>query len=679
MEFKEFKEIIQRHFAEMTKDADHLFEVEVDKDRLWNLYLDSFPKGTNKVYRKRREFDCSCCRQFIRAIGNAVVIKDNVVHTIWEVQTEDSMYQPVADALNAFILSSPVSDIYVCKTPAIGTDKTHESEDNGTVKTWEHFYLSIPSKLVDRSSLSEGDIKGKYRDTKNVFKRSLDEITDDSVDTVLELIFQNSLYKGLEWKTVLEEFKKYKDQYKSVPEALRNNFAWEKSIEAGMTVGRIRNHSMGTLLVDISEGMPLDQAVQKYEAIVAPTNYKRPKAIFTKKMLEEAKKTLSDLGYMDSLERRYATLDDITVNNILFSNRDAAKRISGDVFSSMESEVAVDPKKFSKVQEITAADFVKSVLPTAKTVEVFLEGKHAPNMVSLIAPGKKDAPSMFKWNNGFSWAYSGNITDSNVKENVKSAGGKVDGVLRFSIQWNDEDYNPNDFDAHCVTPNGTSIYFNSKYDPQTGGSLDVDIIDPQRNKAAVENITWPSMDKMCPGKYQFFVHCFNNNGGRSGFKAEIEFNGEIHSYEYNKSLRQSEKVYVAEVNYHKEGGFSIKDLLPSNVSSKNVWGLMTNQFVPVSVVMYSPNYWDEQDGIGNRHYFFMLNGCVNNESPNGFYNEFLKPDLEKHKRVFEALGGKMAVADSQDQLSGLGFSSTKRNELVVKVTGATSRILKIKF
>ena len=681
MEFINFKRAIQEHFARLSESSEHLYEVEVDKDELWNLYLDSFPAGTNEIYRKRREYDCSCCRQFIRSIGNAVFIKDAVVHTIWELTGLGSKFQPVADALDAYIKARTVTDVYISKFVKIGTDKNHEEMPNGTVKTWSHFYLELPSKFVDKSKRSVGDLKGPFRDTKSVFKRSLEEITDDAVDTVLELIGQKSLYKGEEWQHALEEFKKYKAMYAATPEELRDNFAWEQSMKAGMTIGRIRNHSMGTLLVNISQGMNLDEAVRKYEAIVAPTNYKRPKAIYTKKMLEDAKKTISDLGYLPSLGRRFATLDDITVNNILFANRNAAQRIqpANDIFSEMEHDISVDPKRFSRVQEISIEDFVKNVLPTATSVEALLENRHAANMVSLIAPTEKDSKTMFKWANGFSWAYSGNITDSDIRENVKMAGGKVDGVLRFSIQWNDEDYCPNDYDAHCKLPYGEEIYFGRKRDAITYGELDVDIIDPQKGVPAVENIVWPNLSKMRKGTYLMYVHCYSNDGGRSGFKAEVEFDGTIHSFEYNRGLRRGDIVKVAEVTYDPVVGFSIKELLPSSVSGRDIWSLKSNQFVPVSVIMYSPNYWDEQDGIGHRHYFFMLKDCVNPERPNGFYNEFLKPELEQHRRVFEALGSKAAVQDVADQLSGLGFSATKRNNLLVRVTGATERVLKIIF
>lgn len=681
MEFKEFKALFQANFKQLTKDANHLFEIDLDKDEMWNLYLDSFPAGTNEIYKERREFDCSCCRHFVKSIGNAVVIKNNVVKTIWDFDTNETTYQPVINALSEYIKSKSVSDIYVSKFKKIGTDKNFEAKEDGKVTEWQHFYLELPDRFVDTSIKSEGDIKGTFRDTRNVFKRSLDEITEDSLLTVLELISQNSLYKGEEWKPVLEEFLKFKKEYTKLQTTEeKENYTWEQSVKIGGSIGRIKNHSIGTLLMNISEGMDLDEAVRKYEVIVAPSNYKRPKAIFTKKMLDDAKKTIDDMGYSGSLNRRYATLSDITVNNILFSNKDSAKKMKGlDVFDEMSSDICVDPKKFSKVEEVTIDNFITNILPTTKEIYAFLENQHSNSMVSLIAPEDKDSKSMFKWDNAFSWAYSGNITDSSMKERVKSAGGNVEGVLRFSIQWNDGEYNPNDFDAHCIEPSRNMIYFGSKTNIITSGRLDVDIISPRKNTPAVENITWTEKSKMGYGNYKFYVRNYSHNGGRSGFKAEIEFDEQVFSFEYNKELKQSEEVAVAEVSYTKANGFAINEKLPSSVSSKEVWNLKTNQFIPVSVVMYSPNYWDSQNGVGHKHYFFMLKNCINPECPNGMFNEFLKEELMQHKRVFEALGNKMAVTENQDQLSGIGFSSTKRNDLLLKIKGQTERIIKIKF
>lgn len=684
--FMMFKKALQKHFDEMQRGATYLFEVNVDKDELWNTYLDSFPAGTNEIFRERREHDCSCCRQFIKNIGSAVIIKNNQIHTIWELGLGDTTYQPVCDALDAFVKTHTVTDIYTTNFPKIGTDFNFE-EINGKSHRWDHFFLELPSKFVNRTSRSNEEVKGQFRDTRNVFKRSLDEITMEALDTILELINSNTLYKGEEWKGVLAEFKRYKKEYdKLTSDSEKELFAWEKSVTAGMAIGRIRNHSIGTLLINVSEDMDLDTAVKKYEQIVAPSNYKRPKAIFTKKMLEDAKKTITELGYMDSLQRRFANLNDITVNNVLFSNKSAARRMVGadDIFGQMEKDVAVSPKKFSKVEEISAQDFIDKVLPTAKEIEAFVENKHEKNFVSMIAPVNPDAKTMFKWNNGLSWAYSGNITDSDMKQNVKAAGGNVDGVLRFSIMWNEGQNDNSDLDAHCKEPDGNEIYFSNCRNPNTsrcGGQLDIDITRPMTQmtgKPSVENITWADMSHMKPGVYKFFVNQYAARGSK-GFKAEIEFNGEISAFEYNRPV--SGNVQVAEVTLDENGNFSIKEKLSgsSSISSREIWDVNTNQFVPVSVISYSPNYFDDQNGIGHKHLFFFLKGCKNSEEPNGYYNEFLKNDLEKHKRVFEALGAKCHVENTDDQLSGIGFSMTKRADLVVKVKGATERVMKIKF
>lgn len=688
--FKDFVKAIQKNLQQMSKDSSRLFTVNVDTEELYNLYLDSFPAGTNEIYRERREYDCSCCRHFIRDVGNAVSIKNGELHTIWGINpVSDDKYNVVAAALDAYVKQKAVLGVFLKKEKRIGTPENREMLPTGKINKYEHFFVDLPEICIFKEYYGhtlEGDLS-QFRDIRNVFKRSLDEISKEAVDTVLELIAQNSLYKGAEWKKQLTEFKNYQKEYGKLTDEQKELWIWEKSIAAGAVIGKIRNHSIGTLLVNISEGMDLDLAVRKYEQIVAPVNYKRPKAIFTKKMLEDAKKTITELGYMDSLQRRFATLDDITVNNILFSNKDAAKRITGamDLFDEMEQDVAIDPKRFSKVEEISAEDFIKNVLPVAKELEVYLENKHIQNMVSLIAPEVAAAKTMFKWNNGMSWAYTGNITDSDIKENVKAAGGSVAGVVRFSIQWNDKDGKDNsDLDAHCIEPKGGEhIYFGCRKSLRTRGELDIDITQPvdqcrASNGVAVENITYPSKEYMIPGTYKFFVNQFAYRGSQ-GFKAEIEVNGEIHSYEYNAPVRGN--VDVAEVILDQSGNFKVVDKLPGNCAtiSKDVWGIKTLQFTPVSVVCYSPNYWDEQNGIGHQHLFFMLKDCINPEEPNGYYNEFLKPELEQHRRVFEALGAKAHVKDVDDQLSGVGFSLTKRNDLIIKVKGATERVLKIKF
>jgi hypothetical protein len=677
--FASFEAKLRAHVSEMVKDINTLFVVDLDKDALWKLYLDSFPPGTNEIYRTRAENDCSACRHFIKAFGNVVSIQAGHVTSIWDFAAGPK-YGPVANALAAYVKSRPIADVLVTDSLHIGTEKNFEKVESG-VLAWEHLCVTLPDRFKTASRLTLDTVRGRARDLRNVFQRSLNEISEDAVLSVLELIAQNSLYKGEEWKNILEAFQKHQRAYANLSPVAKELYAWEQSQIAGPVLSKIRNHSIGVLLVDITNGIDLDEAVRKYESIVAPTNYKRPKAIFTAKMLKDAEKTVTDLGYMESLGRRHAVLDDITVNNILFANRDAANKIvGGSLFREMTKEIAVSPKSFDRIEEVPIEKFVSDILPTCQKIEVLLENRHAPNLVSLISPTNRNAPSMFKWDNGFSWAYAGNIADS-MKQRVKAAGGNVSGVLRFSIQWNEAHDNENDFDAHCVEPGGNEISFRNKgVRHRSTGMLDVDIIQPSRQTPdgiAVENITWADLTKMPEGKYQMFVHNYSYHGGRSGFTAEIEFDGKIHQFSYNKELRQDETVQVADVAYSRKTGFSIIEKIPSTLASRKLWGLDTQQFYPISVIMLSPNYWDAQDGIGNRHFFFMLKDCRNSEQPNGFFNEYLKNELMVHKRVFEALGSKMRVEPSEDQLSGIGFSSTQRNAIVVKVEGHVNRTLKI--
>ena len=671
-DFKTFSDKLQRNFNEITKDVDCLFEVNVDKDELWNVYLDSFPIGSNEIFRERRKYDCSACKSFIRNIGKAIVIKDNKIKTIWEFESSDVVYQTVLDSLDSYIKSKLVNNIYFSNTVKVGIPMNRESVD-GNILEWHHLNVTLPSKLI--ADTSEGIYKSKYRDNRVTLQTSLDVISEESISIVLELIASNSLYRGNEWDSVLKQFLSMKQVYSQLPDNEINNWLWVTSFEVGAVISKIKNHSIGTLLQNITSEMDLELAIKKYEAIIAPENYKRPKPIFTKAMLEKAQQTVTDLGCLESLSRRFAIVDDVTIRDLLYVDRSVVAQMG--VFDELANTISDNPAKYDRVDELGIEKFLEDVLPNVDEIEVMMENRHVTNLVSLIAPVNGDGKTMFKWDNNFSWAYNGNMTDSAIKENVKAAGGNVTGDMRFSIQWNDIEADKNDLDAHCIEPNGYEIYFsNARSRSRNFGMLDVDIIDPLSNISAVENIVYSDRTKMQDGVYKLFVHNYSNRSGTSGFRAEIEFDGMIHSFDYTSALRQGERVHVAEITVS-NGEFLIKKLIDSELQSREVWGINVNKFVPVSLMCLSPNYWNGQ--IGNKHYMFMLKDCINPDKPNGFFNEYLTSELYEHRKVFEALGSKMRVIDDNNQLSGLGFSSTKNNSIVVKVKGNIERIFKIKF
>ena len=133
--FKEFRTVVQSQFDKMTENVNTLFETDVDKDEMWNLYLDSFPAEANPIYRERRKHDCSCCRHFVKMIGNVVSLTDGVLTTIWDVQIDDPAYQAVAYALSAYVKSKPVANTYHVVDRAIGTDYNFEMVDGDNEKT----------------------------------------------------------------------------------------------------------------------------------------------------------------------------------------------------------------------------------------------------------------------------------------------------------------------------------------------------------------------------------------------------------------------------------------------------------------------------------------------------------------------------------------------------------------
>lgn len=661
--FTEIKKQMQAKFAEMSS-LGTLYYVEVDRDEIWDIYLNAIPE------RYKQGNSCNCCKSFLRQYGSIVGIKNNLIVTLWDFLTEDEEYKDAIKALRDYIVSKPIKNIFLNTFAKCGVDK---NPDPVNKVIWEHFYLHLPAAYVKPEI---GPIQANALGNKEVLERSLNELTDSAVETVLELINQNSLYKGSEFKNMVVEFQKIKERYKKVKGATpKSNFCWVESAKATPAVTRIKNSAIGTLLVDLSEGRELDSAVSAYERVVAPTNYKRSTAITTPRMIDDAKKKLEELGLSNSIYRRMLSDKDLTVNNTLFVHR--LSNIGGDIFDEMKKDNVVNPKSLSKVEEVSIEDFIKKVAPTAKSIKVFVENRHFGNFCSLVGPKFDDTPTLFKWGNSLSWNYTGQLADS-MKEKVKAAGGKVEGFLRVSLAW----ANGDDLDLHLEEPNGNRVYYGRKTG-YSGVNLDVDMNAgyATNSKDPVENMIWvnpPTVD----GIYKVIVNNFSaRQANNQGFEVELENNyGEIFSWSKDNNKVLSENIF--KFKYTKKNGVEI--LTESNGSSakqynsKEKWGIKSGSFHQLKSLSLSPNHWGEK-GIGNKHYMFFLQDCKTTDPVRGFYNEFLKEELMANRKVFEVLASKISVDPTENELSGLGFSETIRNDLVVEVTGSFRRLLRIKF
>ena len=522
MEFKQFADAINKKFLELSASGT-LLRVNTSKEALWETYQSAYKPEDNPIFRERRVHECNTCYSFIKRLGPVVGVVNGQLDTIWNVQGLPEPYQTVANTMHQFVISHSISSVFLSDETTAGKEYNIEANAAGNIR-WDHFYADINQAFISQSVAADS---GEISSTVEVFNRALNEFSIETLETVIDLC--DSIYRGEEFKPTVQKFLQAKRTYEDAPNKALFIWAQYKYYPA-----RIRNTAIGTLIIDIQAGEELDSAVAKYEKVVAPTNYKRTTAIVTESMKKQAVATIDELGLRPSLPRRHAELTDISVNNVLFANSDSQAVMKDSLDVLLDATVSKSAEVPSKAIEVTIEQFLSSVLPNSKNIEMLLENRHTPNFVSLVAPVNPDAPNMLKWNNNFSWSYAGEVTDS-MKELVKAAGGNVTGDVRFSIQWNESGQDSqNDLDAHCTCPEG-HIYYGNKL-----GKLDVDITFPG-SKTAVENITWPTISNMPNGKYSFYV---NNYSGRNtnGFRAQIEILGDIIEYDFNKSVVGNIKV-----------------------------------------------------------------------------------------------------------------------------------------
>jgi hypothetical protein len=637
---------------QVTANLDRMYTYDLfvaDVEDIFGKYLSAFPSGSNPIFRERTAHDCNCCKQFIRNMGNLVAFEGDAVLTVWDNYLDLPFpYNEVAKRMRDFVVQAPVKSVFLTKEMQYSHDHNRDNHDESII--WHHFWTRVKSNFV---AAQPDAFKGKMRAKYDVLKRGLEELTYDSLNNILALIDDNNLYRGEEHRAKLVAFMGLYRKYQEA--SLKDAYVWQHINDFG---AYFRNEVIGTLAIDLSAGVEMEHAVRMFESKVAPLNYKRTKSLITPVQIDKAIATLKELGLEEAVSRRYARLNDISVNNVLFVDN-ATQGEMKDGLRDLLMETVPTPRvdDLKNAAKVGIDEFMSILLPKIKSLKTLVENKHLGNFVSLTAPQRDNTGRLFKWNNDFAWSYSGDVTDS-IKERVKAAGGKIDAHFRVSLSW----FNGDDLDLHCKAPMDRHIYFGNKM-----GILDVDMNAGAVVRDPVENMAFGR--DLWSGAYEFYVNNYRRRESVDvGFIVEVEYEGKIYSFTYDKPVFGN--ISVCRVEFSNGKLISLKggNTVALTERTHDKWGVKTQSLVDVSTIMYSPNFWDGQT-IGNKHWFFMLKDCRNPEPTRGIYNEYLRGELEPHRKVFEILGAKTMCVPTDDQLSGIGFSSTKRETLKVIADG----------
>ncbi len=663
--FSNFSKVVLERYNEMAKGE--LFIIDIDGDELFAKYLAAFPAGTDPIRKTRTEHDCQCCKQFIKRLGSLVGFKNGGLISVWDDPKGEliSPYKEVALAMRWLVLDATIKTVFRTKEREYGKEYNY-GPDPDNIK-YEHFHGKVADRHFSKDDADK--IRGEKDGTFQIMLRGLQEFKLEHFEVILEKIEENVLYKGQEFKPAIVGFRdllvKFND-LRSVDETDKiinqRNFVWANLDNHN---AKFRGSAIGQLFVSLAEGKDLESAMKSYEAMVAPGNYKRPTAEITQKMVEKAQETLNTTNLGPAIYRRFAKLDDVSVNDVLFVDNASRSKMKGGggIMDLLESSVQVSKSEnwTKHAIQMSADTFIKDALPHAKTLAVLLENRHTGNFITLTAPRDDGNYKLFQWDNNFAWAYDGDVTDS-VKQRVKAAGGNINAKLRVSLSW----FNTDDLDLHCKAPGLGHIYFSNKM-----GILDVDMNAGQVVRNPVENLAF---NHLYDGVYEVFVNQFRRRESDDiGFAIEVEFGGIINQYSYPKMLRDSENVPA--FNLTIKGGelIGIDSKLAGGNAGKDKWGVKTETLVPVVAMMHSPNHWGTNRS-GAKHLIFALKGCKSPDPVRGIFNEYLRADLNEHRKVFEVLGAKTkcpVIADA-DQVSGVGFSSARGDTVTVVVDGRKS-------
>lgn len=648
-----FEQLLKERFK-VKSAGKKLFRINPISDDLWLAYLDNL-EGS-----ERQQFNCNCCKSFIRKYGDlAIISEDGKIESIlWSLENVPKYFRNAVQDLKIAVETGEVKEVFFSDEATLG------SPFSGG---YGHLNVKLSPSQVNVSSFKQAHQLAAEKDQEfRMLKTAVANFDIETVEKGIALLKTGTIYRGEQFLDNLEWFKK-------VVLNKQTNSLWKAVAEAPVGFARVKNNVVGTLLEDIVSGYTNQQIATRLSNKLDPAQYMRSQSAPTIGNIEQAERLVKQYGLEDSLRRRYAKMSEIP--EYIWENKAHSKSEERTgLFASITPKVTkqqFDVDDSLPMATMTWDKFSRTVLPNVSSMSAKMDNHN--RLMSLVTEAVEGSENIMKWNNPFSWYYHGGA-DAEMRRRVESAGGRYENNdIRVSLMWNTY----TDLDLHCQISSigGTSfghIYYGNKR--SEGGYLDVDMNVSPTTREPVENIRFVNAEVR---RYEFYVNNYTNRDDHNSYVAELEVNGKV--YRISDTVGRFGDIPLFTFEYNGDGTISNLKTGSSTVTSSKLWNA-NDEFINVKAIVKSPNVWgDNESDFG--HTFFLLDD-IKDESEGagrGFFNEMLRGDLHEIRKTLESYAAQTRIEGIEEaDTFGLGFKDNSDWDLILKVVeGKVARLIKI--
>lgn len=414
--FDKFSAFLRASLAQALLWGDgHLYAT--NKTDLDQVYLSGFANPADRQYH-----NCSACRSFLRRYGGlAVISKDGtqVRSAFFSFLDATKVPEHFTGAFDALISAAHsqlrIRGIFESSVLRFGTP-----EAGG----WRHFWADNP-RVYQRTTLSAGQKMAEHQHNFETLQRALNEIPPQVFAQVAYLMQGNVIKRAAKFLALAE-------QYAALAPVKDHVRLWHALANGPAGFASIKSSALGSLYDDLTKGLPVKDAVARFNAVTDSRVYMQPTAAPKAGNIDRAEKIFNDLGLSLSLERRVLTRDEVmnqcvwTPDRALPLNIPPAKGIFGNL-----REDTVVPIDGGAIQ-LSLRRFMEKVCLTTARMSLRDLGRPV-DLGFLTGPVHDSAPPLFAWGHAYSWVrfYGASAKDFGIT--AKDIG--VVGVLDAPSTW----------------------------------------------------------------------------------------------------------------------------------------------------------------------------------------------------------------------------------------------------